>query len=58
VTEKLGSSVFYGGDCATARSYYFNPHGEAALLRPASTLNVHREAVNFPLDDYNYGKSA
>ncbi|WP_330229729.1 NAD(P)/FAD-dependent oxidoreductase [Nocardia sp. NBC_00508] len=58
VTAKLGSSVFYGGDCATARSYYFNPHGEAALLRPTSTLNAHREAVNFPLDDYVYGKTA
>lgn len=59
VTDKLGSSVFYGGDCSTARSYYFNPHGEAALLRPTSTINAHREAVNFPLDDYSYGtKSA
>ncbi|MEV4125130.1 NAD(P)/FAD-dependent oxidoreductase [Nocardia sp. NPDC049707] len=58
VTEKLGSSVFYGGDCATARSYYFNQHGEAALLRPTSTVNAHREAVSFPLDDYTYGKIA
>ncbi|WP_067656684.1 flavin-containing monooxygenase [Nocardia harenae] len=55
VTERLGSSVFYGGDCASARSYYFDPHGEAALLRPTSTLNAHREAVRFPLDDYVYG---
>lgn len=58
VTAKLGSSVFYSGDCATARSYYFNPHGEAALLRPTSTLNAHREAVGFPLEDYVYGKTA
>ncbi|MGW0182099.1 flavin-containing monooxygenase [Nocardia sp. NPDC003345] len=55
VTDKLGSSVFYGGDCATARSYYFNQHGEAALLRPTSTVSAHREAVRFPLDDYRYG---
>ncbi|MEV5647574.1 NAD(P)/FAD-dependent oxidoreductase [Nocardia sp. NPDC052254] len=58
VTEKLGSSVFYAGDCSTARSYYFNQHGEAALLRPNSTVTTHREAVNFPLDDYVYGDSA
>ncbi|MBF6170258.1 flavin-containing monooxygenase [Nocardia blacklockiae] len=58
VTRKLGSSVFYGGDCATARSYYFNQHGEAALLRPNSTLTTHREAVSFPLDDYTYGEQA
>ncbi|MBU3065078.1 NAD(P)/FAD-dependent oxidoreductase [Nocardia sp. NEAU-G5] len=55
VTERLGSSVFYGGQCSTARSYYFNQHGEAALLRPTSTLNAHREAVSFPLEDYTYG---
>ncbi|MFB7875094.1 flavin-containing monooxygenase [Nocardia sp. NPDC056064] len=58
VTEKLGSSVFYGGDCSTARSYYFNQHGEAALLRPTSTASAHREAVAFPLDDYRYGHIA
>ncbi|WP_028476651.1 NAD(P)/FAD-dependent oxidoreductase [Nocardia sp. CNY236] len=58
VTAKLGSSVFYDGDCATAHSYYFNPHGEAALLRPTSTINAHREAVAFSLDDYAYGKIA
>ncbi|MEV0077244.1 NAD(P)/FAD-dependent oxidoreductase [Nocardia neocaledoniensis] len=58
VTDKLGSSVFYGGDCSTARSYYFNQHGEAALLRPTSTLNAHREAVAFPLDDYAFGRTA
>jgi len=58
VSRKLASSVFYGGDCATARSYYFNQHGEAALLRPTSTINAHREAVNFPLDDYTFGASA
>lgn len=58
VTEKLGSSVFYGGDCSTARSYYFNQHGEAALLRPTSTASAHREAVAFPLDDYRYGHTA
>lgn len=58
VTARLGSSVFYGGDCSTARSYYFNQHGEAALLRPTSTVDAHREAVNFPLDDYVYGRTA
>ena len=58
VTEKLGSSVFYAGDCSTARSYYFNQHGEAALLRPNSTISTHREAVKFPLDDYIYGAAA
>ncbi|MET7769745.1 NAD(P)/FAD-dependent oxidoreductase [Nocardia sp. NPDC005366] len=55
VTERLGASVFYSGDCSTARSYYFNPHGEAALLRPNSTVSTHRRAVGFSLEDYTFG---
>ncbi|SMD25775.1 flavin-containing monooxygenase [Kibdelosporangium aridum] len=52
MTEKLGDSVFVLGQCATANSYYFNPHGEATLLRPSSTVNAFREAGSFPPDDY------
>jgi cation diffusion facilitator CzcD-associated flavoprotein CzcO len=54
VTRQLGDSVFYRGDCGTARSYYFNQHGEAAILRPTSTITARREARRFPLDDYAY----
>ncbi|WP_336789444.1 NAD(P)/FAD-dependent oxidoreductase [Gordonia malaquae] len=53
-TERLGDSVFYAGDCASSRSYYFNQHGEATLLRPQATLSTLREMENFPLDDYTY----
>jgi cation diffusion facilitator CzcD-associated flavoprotein CzcO len=52
MTSLLDTSVFYAGDCATSRSYYFAPNGEAALLRPTSTLNAVREASHFPLSDY------
>jgi cation diffusion facilitator CzcD-associated flavoprotein CzcO len=54
VTDKLADSVFHLGACATARSYYFNQHGEAAILRPTSTINAFREADRFPVDDYAY----
>ena len=53
-TKNLESSVFYAGDCASSRSYYFNQHGEATLLRPNSTLATLREQAGFPLDDYEY----
>lgn len=53
VTELLDDSVFYGGDCATSRSYYFNHSGEATLLRPTSTHNAIAEASRFPLSDYH-----
>ncbi len=54
VTERLDDSVFSLGQCATARSYYYNQHGEAALLRPSSTYHTHRQAQSFPVDDYAY----
>lgn len=54
VTEHLQSSVFYRGDCRTSRSYYFDPHGEATLLRPNSTLTTLREMGRFPVDDYEF----
>ncbi|OBI31235.1 monooxygenase [Mycobacterium sp. E1386] len=52
MTKRLDTSVFYAGNCATSRSYYFSPSGEASLLRPTSTLNSVREAATFPLSDY------
>ncbi|NKS69201.1 NAD(P)/FAD-dependent oxidoreductase, partial [Rhodococcus hoagii] len=52
MTANLDDSVFYGGSCSSARSYYFTQHGEAALLRPTSTANAFAEARSFPLDDY------
>jgi cation diffusion facilitator CzcD-associated flavoprotein CzcO len=57
MTVLLDNSVFNAGSCATARSYYFNQHGEAVLLRPTSTLGARREAVRFPIDDYTYRRT-
>lgn len=54
MTANLEDSVFTLGSCQTARSYYFNQHGEAAILRPTSTINAFREAGRFPLDAYTY----
>ena len=52
MTELIGDSVFAAGNCATARSYYFNPSGEPSLLRPMSTRAAIKEASQFPLSDY------
>lgn len=54
MTDLLDDSVFYGGDCASSRSYYFNHSGEATLLRPTSTYNAISEASRFPLSDYQF----
>jgi cation diffusion facilitator CzcD-associated flavoprotein CzcO len=52
MTELIGDSVFAVGNCASSRSYYFNPSGEATLLRPMSTRTAIKEASEYPLSDY------
>ena len=52
MTERIGDSVFVAGNCATSRSYYINPQGEATLLRPTSTKSAIRLASEFPLSDF------
>ncbi|MGV0713974.1 NAD(P)/FAD-dependent oxidoreductase [Mycolicibacterium sp. XJ662] len=52
MTELIGDSVLTLGNCAPSRSYYFDPAGEASLLRPTSTRAALKEAAQFPLSDY------
>ncbi|MDT5013605.1 MAG: hypothetical protein QOH57_5222, partial [Mycobacterium sp.] len=54
MTELIADSVFSAGNCATSRSYYFNPSGEPTLLRPMSTRAAVRQASEFPLSDYAF----
>ncbi|NUS42307.1 MAG: NAD(P)/FAD-dependent oxidoreductase [Mycobacteriaceae bacterium] len=54
MSNRLGDTVFHAGSCSTARSYYFDPHGRATLLRPTSTVDAFRDAENFPVTDYSY----
>ena len=52
--NKLDSSIFTNGNCASANSYYFNPKGEATLLRPTTTYNAIHRSKTFPLSDYQF----
>ncbi|ULE34278.1 flavin-containing monooxygenase [Mycobacterium sp. IDR2000157661] len=52
MTELIADSVFTVGNCASSRSYYFNPSGEATLLRPMPTRRAIKEASQYPLSDY------
>ena len=45
------NTVFYLGNCAGARSYYFSPHGET-YLRATSTRATVSEQASFALSDY------
>lgn len=53
--RNLRSSVFVNGSCGSSNSYYFNPHGEAAMLRPTPTPVALWEADHFPLEHYRFG---
>ena len=50
--RRVGRSVFARGQCDSANSYYFNPHGEAVLLRPMPTAEAMQQAERFALDSY------
>lgn len=52
--QHLRSSVFLNGNCASANSYYFNPHGEPTLLRPTSTPAGLKRAARYPLTSYEF----
>lgn len=57
MTDRVGHSIFTLGSCGSARSYYFNQHGEATLLRPTTTAAAFRAASTFPLTDYAFAGS-
>ena len=52
MTRLLDDSVFYLGNCASSRSYWFNHSGEAPLFRPTSMRSAVKEQDRFPLSDY------
>jgi len=52
MTRLLADSVFYLGNCAGSRSYWFNHSGEAPLFRPTSARRAVKEQQRFPLSDY------
>jgi cation diffusion facilitator CzcD-associated flavoprotein CzcO len=52
MTERVDDMVFFRGNCASSRSYYFR--GKATMMRPTSTRNAVRESTRFPLSDYAF----
>ncbi len=52
--ERLGRSLWFTGSCQTARSYYYDHHGDTPFLRPTSSRQAWNAARTFPLDDYRF----
>jgi cyclohexanone monooxygenase len=51
MTKLQHNTVFYLGDCARSRSYYFGPSGDT-YVRATSTRQTISEQASFPLTDY------
>lgn len=52
ISDRLGDMVFFRGNCASSRSYYFR--GDATITRPTSRRNAIRDSMRFPLSDYQF----
>ncbi len=49
--ELQRNTVFYLGECANSRSYYFAPDGETYVRATSTRDSVHSQS-QFPLSDY------
>jgi len=55
ILERQKDTVFFNNNCGPAKSYYFDRHGDAPILRPASGPEMWWRSRRFDLDHYAYG---
>ncbi|UTI66125.1 NAD(P)/FAD-dependent oxidoreductase [Paraconexibacter antarcticus] len=55
ILERQEGTVFLNNNCGSAMSYYFDRHGDAPILRPASGAEMWWRSRTFDLDHYEYG---
>lgn len=54
ILRRQTHTVFFNNNCSSANSYYFDKHGDAPFLRPASGLELWWRSHHFPLSDYRF----
>ena len=54
ILRRQTHTVFFNNNCSSANSYYFDKHGDAPFLRPASGLELWWRSHHFPLNDYRF----
>ena len=54
VLRRQQDTVFFNNNCGAANSYYFDEHGDAPFVRPATSYESLWRAKRYPLDDYEY----
>lgn len=52
--KRQQNTVFFNNNCASANSYYFDSHGDAPFLRPASSYEMLWRSKHFPLRHYHF----
>lgn len=56
VRERLSDGLWLksGSTCPSARSYYFDKHGDVPFLRPTSLKQARKSQSTFPFDHYSF----
>ncbi|MBI2570727.1 MAG: NAD(P)/FAD-dependent oxidoreductase [Candidatus Schekmanbacteria bacterium] len=54
ILRRQKNTVFFNNNCARANSYYFDRHGDAPFLRPASGAELWWRCRTFDLDHYQF----
>jgi cation diffusion facilitator CzcD-associated flavoprotein CzcO len=54
ILRRQRDTVFFNNNCGAANSYYFDRHGDAPILRPASGIEMWWRSRTFDLDHYEY----
>ncbi len=54
ILRRQKDTVFFNNQCSGANSYYFDRHGDAPFLRPASGLEMWWRSRHFPLAHYRF----
>src|SRR5262249_44701891 len=56
ILRRQESSLLFNNNCGGANSYYFDRHGDAPFMRPASGLELWWHSRHFDLDDYSFAR--
>lgn len=56
ILRRQQNTVFFNNNCGSANSYYFDQHGDAPFLRPASSYEMLWRSRHFPLNHYRFDR--
>lgn len=56
--QRQKNTVFFNNNCSGANSYYFDQHGDAPFLRPASSYEMLWRSKHFPMRHYEFTRVA